>query len=194
LVLSRPDIIEAIRDGRVRIEPALPEERVSQVSIDLTVGRRFTKLAIKPGYLPAIYVDPSLWESKDLWETIESDIYRLRPGEFILAHTLERVTLPPDLVGLVEGRSSFARVGVSSHVTAPKIDPGFAGTITLEMFNFSSVPVDLRAGIDRPAQLMLLRISTPLDAGEVYGADSNDLFQGQEAPLPRIRKKSPRAS
>jgi len=190
LVLSRPDIIAAIRRGRVRIEPALPEERVAQVSIDLTLGRRFTKLAVKPAYLPAIHVDPSLWESKDLWETIESDTYRLHPGAFVLAHTLERVTLPPDLVGLVEGRSGFARVGVSIHVTAPKIDPGFAGTITLEMFNFSGVPVDLRAGIDRPAQLMLLRISTPLDVAEVYASDSLDVFQGQEAPLPQRRRNS----
>lgn len=158
-----------------------------QVSIDLTLGRKFTKLGVKPAYLPAIHVDPSLWESKDLWETVESDTYRLQPGAFVLAHTLERVTLPADLVGLVEGRSSFARVGVSIHVTAPKIDPGFAGTITLEMFNFSSVPVDLRAGIDRPAQLMLLRISTPLDAGDVYGARAGDVFQGQESPLPRQR-------
>lgn len=187
MVLSRPDIIAAIRGGRVRIDPVLPEDRVAQVSIDLTLGRRFTKLAAKPAYLPAIYVDPSLWESKDLWETIEVESYRLQPGAFVLAHTLERVTLPSDLVGLVEGRSSFARAGVSIHVTAPKIDPGFAGTITLEMFNFSSVPVDLRAGIDRPAQLMLLRISTPLDAAEVYGADSRGVFQGQDAPLPQRR-------
>lgn len=118
MVLSRPDIIAAIRVGRVRIEPALPEERVAQVSFDLTLGRKFTRLGVKPAYLPAVHVDPSLWESKDLWESIESDTYRLQPGAFVLAHTLERVTLPPDLVGLVEGRSSFARVGVSIHVTA----------------------------------------------------------------------------
>jgi dCTP deaminase len=189
LVLSRPDILAALREGRFRVEPALPEDRVTQVSIDLTLGRRFTKLAAKPAYLAAIHIDPSLWESKDLWETVESDSYRLEPRAFVLAHTQERVTLPSDLVGLVEGRSSFARVGVSIHVTAPKIDPGFAGTITLEMFNFSNVAVELSAGIDRPAQLMLLRISTPLDAAEVYGAHAGDVFQDQKAPLPRARPK-----
>jgi dCTP deaminase len=187
LVLSRPDIVHALRSGQVRVEPALSEDRVMQVSIDLTLGRKFTRLAVKPAYLPAIHVDPSLWQSKDLWETVESDTYRLEKGAFVLAHTLERVTLPSDLVGLVEGRSSFARAGISVHVTAPKIDPGFAGTITLEMFNFSSVPVDLRAGIDQPAQLMLLRISTPLDHTEVYGSGSGDVFQGQDSPLPRRR-------
>jgi dCTP deaminase len=189
LVLSRPDILAALRDGRLRLEPTLPEERVTQVAIDLTLGRRFTRLAPKPAYLAAIHVDPSLWESKDLWETVEGDTYRLEPRAFVLAHTLERVTLPSDLVGLVEGRSSFARVGVSIHVTAPKIDPGFAGTITLEMFNFRNVTVELRAGVDRPAQLMLLRISTPLHATEMYGARAEDVFQGQEAPLPPRRRR-----
>jgi len=58
------------------------------------------------------------------------------------------------LVGLVEGRSSYARVGVTVHVTAPKIDPGFTAPITLEMANFGKVAVELRAGVDIPAQLI----------------------------------------
>ena len=73
---------------------------------------------------PAIHVDPSLWTSADLWEHQETDTYRLNPGQFVLAQTLERVRIPPDLVGLVEGRSSWARVGVTIHVTAPKIGSG----------------------------------------------------------------------
>lgn len=72
------------------------------------------------------------------------------PGGFVLAQTLERVYTPPDLVGFVEGRSSWARIGVTIHVTAPKIDPGFDATITLEMGNFGKIPVELRAGVDEP--------------------------------------------
>lgn len=185
MVLSRPDILAALRSGHVQIEPSLPESRVAQVSIDLALGRRFTRFAGKPAYLPAIHVEPALWDSKDLWETVESETYRIQPGGFLLAHTMERVTLPLDLVGLVEGRSSFARVGVSIHITAPKIDPGFTGTITLEMFNFSSIPVELRAGTDRPAQLMLLQVTTPLESTQGYGSRPGDVFQGQESPLPR---------
>jgi deoxycytidine triphosphate deaminase len=82
-------------------------------------------------------------------------------------------------------------VGVSIHVTAPKIDPGFDATITLEMANFGRVPVDLRAEIDLPAQLMLLQISTPLRDADLYGARPSDVFQGQSGPIPRRARPTP---
>jgi len=85
------------------------------------------------------------------------------------------------VVGLVEGRSSWARVGISIHVTAPKIDPGFDATITLEMFNFGKIAVELRASIDKPAQLMLLRVTTPLKEQELYGHGEHDAFQRQDS-------------
>jgi hypothetical protein len=109
----------------------------------------------------------------------------------VLAQTLERVYIPPDLVGLVEGRSTWARVGVSIHVTAPKIDPGFDAQITLEMFNFGKVAVDLRAEVDKPAQLILLRVSTPLREEDLYGRAGHDVFQGQTDPIPH-RRPAPR--
>ena len=71
----------------------------------------------------------------DLWTHEEVDTFDIEPRGFVLAQTLERVALPNDLMGLVEGRSSWARVGLSVHLTAPKIDPGFNGTITLEIAN-----------------------------------------------------------
>ena len=188
MVLSKRDILRYINDGRLVIDPEVSPDRIKQVSIDLKLGRNFSCFKEPPGYLPAIHVDPSLWASIDLWNHQETDVYRLKPGEFVLAQTLERVRIPSDLVGLVEGRSSWARVGITIHVTAPKIDPGFDGTITLEMANFGRVPVDLRAGVDEPAQLMLLRISTPLEELELYGKGEHDVFQHQTDTIPRNRK------
>jgi dCTP deaminase len=159
-------------------------EQVAQVSIDLRLGRKFSIFKEQPAYLPAIRIDPSLWGSSDLWQHYEQDEFRLLPGAFVLAQTLERICIPPDLVGLVEGRSSWARVGITIHVTAPKIDPGFDAPITLEMANFGRVAVDLRAEIDRPAQLMLLQVSTPLVESELYGTKEQDTFQGQTDPVP----------
>lgn len=183
MVLSKADILRYIDQGTLRIDP-FRAEAVAQVSIDLRLGRKFTTFR-KPACLPAIHVDHSLWQSADLWDQVESESYRLEPGGFVLAQTLERVTMPPDLVGLVEGRSSWARVGVSIHVTAPKIAPGFSAQITLEMFNFGKVAVDLRAERDQPAQRMLLRVSTPVKDEELYGKGSHDVFQGQTSPIPR---------
>jgi dCTP deaminase len=189
LVLSKPDILRYLSGGSLRIDPSISEDRVAQVSIDFTLGRKFTTFKEPPAYLPAIHVDPSLWMSVDLWHHFEQDTFRLQPGQFVLAQTLESVLIPPDLVGFVEGRSSWARLGITIHVTAPKIDPGFNAPIALEMANFGKVPVDLRAGVDRPAQLMLLRISTPLEETELYGAGEQDTFQYQTDPIPHKQKK-----
>lgn len=184
MVLSRPDILDYLESGKLRIHPHPEPSQIAQVSIDLHLGRNFSRFK-QPGYLPAIQVDPSLWESGELWNHQEQDTFRLNPGEFVLAQTLERIVIPNDLVGFVEGRSSFARVGVTIHLTAPKIDPGFDGTITLEMANFGPAPVELRAKRDLPAQLILMQISQPLEGVELYGGGKGDVFQYQDSPIPR---------
>lgn len=183
-MLSRPDIIHRIQIKALIFEPEVPDENIAQVSVDLRLGNKFTKFKKPPGYLSQIRVDKSLWDSADLWEHNEQDIYILKPGEFVLARTQEKVVMPHDLVGFIEGRSSWARVGVSIHVTAPKIDPGFEGSITLEMTNFGMIPVELHAGEDKPAQLMFFRISHALEESEVYGCRPSDVFQGQDKPIP----------
>lgn len=188
MLLSKPDILAYLKEGKLRFDPAVPEARVAQVSVDLKLGRKFTTFKEPPRYLPCINVDKSLWESADLWNHFEQDTFRLEPGGFVLAQTLERVYIPPDLVGFVEGRSSWARIGVTIHVTAPKIDPGFNATITLEMANFGKVPIELRAGVDEPAQLMFFRLSTPVPAADLYGTSASDTFQGQTDPIPHRRQ------
>jgi dCTP deaminase len=187
LILSRPDILKYLEAGKLRFEPAIkPDEQVAQVSVDLHLGRRFTVFKVpSPAYLKFIQIDKSLWDSEDLWQHYEQDEFQLNPGDFVLAQTLETVFIPPDLVGLVEGRSSWARMGVSIHVTSPKIDPGFDAHVTLEMTNLGRISVNLRAGIDRPAQLMLMRLSTPLTKEQLYGTGTDDTFQGQKTPIPR---------
>lgn len=184
MILSRPDILTYLDEGKLRFEPEIDRSQVAQVSVDLRLGRKFTVFKDPPRYLPYIQIDRSLWDSEDLWQHYELEEFRLNPGEFVLAQTLEQVCIPPDLVGLVEGRSSWARTGIAIHVTAPKIDPGFNAQITLEMANFGRVAVNLRAGIDMPAQLMFLRLTTPVPEEELYGTGAEDTFQGQTAPIP----------
>jgi len=131
--------------------PPVDSGRVDQVSVDLLLGRRFTRFKQPPGWVTSIRSDPSIWASSDIWDHQEIDAYILQPGKFVLAQTLETVCLPNDLARLIEGRSSYARLGIGIHLTAPKIDPGFSGTITLEILNHGSFPVELRAGVDKPA-------------------------------------------
>lgn len=182
-LLSRKEIQQYIESGELKFDPPLAEKSIEHVSIDLHLGNKFTRFK-KPGYLPAIYVDRSLF-SADLWEDFTQEEFTLEPGQFVLASTLEKVTVPGCLAGFVEGRSSFARCGVTVHVTAPKIDPGFSGTITLEMANFGPARVMLRATIEKPAQIMFFRLSSPIPEHELYGTGPEDIFQNQTQPIPR---------
>lgn len=184
MILCKPDIIRYLEEKRLVISPDVASDAVDQVSIDLRLGRKFTTFKPK-SYLGSIRADPSIFESLDLWERTQADTYRLEPGKLVLAQTLETLTIPSDLVGLVEGRSSWARLGISIHITAPKIDPGFHGTVTLEMVNLGHAAVDLRAEEDRPAQLILIQNTGSLGEGDLYGSTGREHFQHQDEPIPR---------
>ena len=173
------------------IEPIPSDSRIGPISINLRLGRKFTRFREDglPDHIPAIRIRPSLFGSVDLWtHEEEADNFYIAPRGFVLAQTLERVVIPNDLMGLVEGRSSWARVGLSVHLTAPKIDPGFDGNITLEIANMGPATVQLVAEEDEPAQLMLIRLTEPLGDADVYGADAEDIFQYQSDPIPREKR------
>ena len=190
MVLSKPDLVKYVESGALAFDPVLAVDAIEQASIDLRLGRQFTTFKKDDNkYVASIQLsDRSLYDRADIWETREEDFFVLRPGQFVLAQTLERVKMPHDLVGFVEGRSSWARAGVSIHLTAPKIDPGFNAQITLEMSNVGPKAVELRAGVDRPCQLILMQLSTPLGEHEVYGTTADHIFQGQTSPVPVKRR------
>jgi dCTP deaminase len=108
---------------------------------------------------------------------VEEDSYELKPGEFILGSTVERVEIPDNLCARVEGKSSLGRLGLLVHATAGYIDPGFRGKITLEIMNLNNRPIILRAG--KPiCQLSLIELTSP--AKRPYGhAELNSKYQDQ---------------
>ena len=93
-------------------------------------------------------IDP--YEKESVCSNVEemvADSIVLRPGQFLLAETLEAIELPDDVVASIEGKSSIARLGIELHQTGGWIDAGFRGTITLEMCNVNSRPVRVYAGM-----------------------------------------------
>ena len=90
----------------------------------------------------------------------------MEPSEFVLASTLEDITLPDDIVGRLEGKSSLARIGLLMHSTAGYVDPGWHGHLTMQLTNVSRFPVSLYYGM-KIGQLSLLRLTTP--AERLYG-------------------------
>jgi dCTP deaminase len=205
MVLSQPDIIARIKKDLARpdhyrslsFSPTISLDPdtgpIDQCSIDLRLGLRFTLFKEKE-YVGSfrMRMTKKMFEDADLWderEYKEGEIVTLKRGGLLLAQTLETVHLPHDLMGLVEGRSSWARMGVGVHVTAPKIDPGFNNPITLELTNQSQADYQLEAGVERPCQLMLLRISKALTNRQIYGNSPDDTFAHSDKPVPTKKKK-----
>ncbi len=147
------DILAALDQGRIAIEPRPEDGKVSGVSIDLRLGNRFR--VFSSHNTPYIDLSGSRAEVNQAVEKVmgdevlldDEDTFVLHPGELALGVTLESITLPDDLVGWLDGRSSLARLGLMVHVTAHRIDPGWHGNIVLEFFNSGKLPLALRPGM-----------------------------------------------
>lgn len=185
MVLSRPDILQWIAKGELCFDPPVQETAIEQVSIDLRLGHIFTHFK-PPTNMGALRVTKQLFTDSSHWQDERAeDVYFLKKHEFVIAQTLELVKIPNGLMGLVEGKSSWARIGVSVHVTAPKIDPGFGpATISLELFNHGDIAVELRPKEHSICQLILLPLSTTLSDAEAYGAKIDHIFAKQTKPIP----------
>jgi dCTP deaminase len=130
------------------------------------------------------FIDPEV-EQSDLtrpFETAADEAFVLHPGEFVLASTYEVITLPADIAGRLEGKSSLGRLGLLTHSTAGFIDPGFSGHVTLELSNVATLPIKLWPGM-KIGQLCLFRLSSPAEhpyGSAIYGSR----YQGQRGPTP----------
>ncbi len=109
----------------------------------------------------------------------EGESFVIHPGEFCLGRTLEWVELPDDIVARIEGKSSLGRLGLIVHATAGFCDPGWKGTLTLELNNLTRVPIKLYPGL-QIAQLSFMMLDRP--ALRPYGSpELGSHYQGQRA-------------
>ncbi|MFW2337588.1 MAG: dCTP deaminase, partial [Candidatus Nanopelagicales bacterium] len=179
MLLSDRDLLTEIDNQRVAIEP-FDVEMVQPSSIDIRLDRMFR--VFENHRYP--HIDPSI-EQADLTRLIEpegDDPFILHPGEFVLGSTLEVVSLPDDIAGRLEGKSSLGRLGLLTHSTAGFIDPGFSGHVTLELSNVATLPIKLFPGM-KIGQLCLFRLSSPAD--HPYGSEKyGSRYQGQRGPTP----------
>jgi dCTP deaminase len=177
MLLSDRDIRTEINAGRVKVEP-FEEKMVQPSSVDVRLDR-FFRVFENHKYES---IDPSIEQSELTREVaVASDeFFILHPGEFVLASTYEVVTLPDDIAGRLEGKSSLGRLGLLTHSTAGFIDPGFSGHITLELSNVANLPVKLFPGM-KIGQLCLIKLSSPAEhpyGSALYGSR----YQGQRGP------------
>jgi len=179
VLLSDRDIRTEIQSGRVGLDP-FEEGMIQPSSVDVRLDR-FFRVFENHRYS---FIDPAV-EQSDLTREItpeEDEPFVLHPGEFVLASTYEVITLPDDIAGRLEGKSSLGRLGLLTHSTAGFIDPGFSGHITLELSNVANLPVKLHPGM-KIGQLCLFRLSSP--AEHPYGSEKyGSRYQGQRGPTP----------
>jgi dCTP deaminase len=192
VILSQVDIRNEVEAQKISFTPDLEEGQWGEASIDLRLGFQFTKFRDAQGLTLSVAEGLGsvghlgLWATKELRERDElgaRETYELPPGEFVLALTHESVRIPKHLIGLVEGRSTYARMGLSMHQTAPWIQPGWSGPIVLEIANHGTFTIKLTPLIDRPCQLTFFELKTPLPSGLGYGSRASDRYQDQQHPL-----------
>jgi dCTP deaminase len=179
MILSDRTIRAELEAGNIVIDP-LDEQCIQPSSVDLRLDRLFRVFLNHT--MPVIDVKEDLEDLTRLVEIGEGEAFILHPGEFVLGSTYERVTLPDDLVGRIEGKSSLGRLGLLIHSTAGFIDAGFSGYLTLELSNVANLPITLYPGM-KIGQVSFLRMTTPADVP--YGsARVGSKYQGQRGPTP----------
>lgn len=180
MILSDQDILKRLETGDLKIEPLRDiDQQVQPASVDLRLGESF--LEFQRTNIPCIHPRSEREVSDYVTETVidEGNDFVLHPDDFVLATTIESITVPPDLVGHVEGRSSLGRLAVVIHSTAGLADPGYEGQITLELSNLGVAPVALTPGM-RIAQMTFTQMTSPAD--RPYGAERGSKYQGQAGP------------
>ena len=159
MLLSDRDIQAEIDSKRVVLEPFDPG-MIQPSSVDVRLDKFFR--VFENHKYP--HIDPAT-EQADLTRLVDvegDDQFVLHPGEFVLASTYEVITLPDDIAGRLEGKSSLGRLGLLTHSTAGFIDPGFSGHVTLELSNVATLPILLYPGM-KIGQLCLFRLSSPAE-------------------------------
>ena len=162
---TRKKLLELLerKDNPLLVTPLLSKKQIGEASIDIRLGNQFI---VFRAHRFGIF-EPMGQSKKDPREIQERQIMRfgenfvLHPGVLILGCTFEYISVPGDLECQIEGRSSWARLGLQV-ATASSIEPGFKGVATLELSNVGTVPLTLMPGI-RIAQLVCHEAKPPVD-------------------------------
>lgn len=150
MILTKKEIAELIKKKEIHISP-FKKENIGPASIDLTLADEFR---IFPSSKKIILTEKTSAESLTILKKQKQ--ITLEPGEFILARTQEKISLPNNICALLSGRSRFARLGLLIDVTAFFIHPGVSNHQVFEIKNISPHEITLTKGL-KIAQLILVR-------------------------------------
>lgn len=182
--LSDVDIRDHIQTGKIEVEPAPPESHFGSFTVDLTLGNAFRVFDHSQHPFIDLSSQDSIFAMSDkLMRDVElknDEAFYLHPGELALGVTFERVRIPDNLAGWLDGRSSLARLGLLVHITAHTIDPGWDGCITLEFYNAGRFPLALRPGM-RICAISFETLSSP--TSKPYRTKQGAKYTNQDRPI-----------
>lgn len=156
MAFSDVDIREYLKKGMIKIEP-LEDAQIGPASVDLTLSDEW--YFFKGKYLGKS-VDLSRTPFTEAYAMKKAAKIELKPGEMCLGKTVEKVTVPANLIGKLEGRSRYARMGLIIHITAAVVQPGSDNHQILEIVNLAPFPVVLTAGM-RISQILFEELRSP---------------------------------
>ena len=181
-VMKLPDYLieKYVRKGKIMIVPKLKKENIRPVGVRVHLGREV--LAYKKGQVIDLGKEQA---PEGIRYDLSKKPFVLRPGEFILGHTLEKFKTDKNILCQLDGRSTVARLGLSVHITAATIDGTFVEEhgIVLEIFNHSNVTYALREG------LAIGCVTFELMKGKTKTAGMSYKYHGQGGLMPANLKK-----
>lgn len=181
MVLSDRDIKFALKEKRIVVSP-FPNlsSQLGSCSIDLRLGSLFRIF----DHSKYPYIDPYKKDyAADITREVklkDTDQFIMQPGDFVLAVTLERIQIPDNLMGRLEGRSSLGRMGIVVHSTASIFDPGWNGKCVLELGNMGRMAVALTPGM-RICAMTFEELSSPTE--KPYNTRQDAKYVMQEGPV-----------
>lgn len=169
MILSDREIWMEIGSNRLVITPDPKVDQIAPSALDLRLGNEFTTFQ-KPA--PGVKTRIDTVEIGNVETVIDryghkqtladNAAFPLKPGDFVLAYTLEYIRMPNYLAARVEGRSSLARLGLSIHQTAPTVHATFEGQLRLEISHNGPYDCILRPG-QKICQLIIERLGSPAE-------------------------------
>ena len=175
MILSDKDIREALKEGKLKIEPAPEEKQIQAAWVDLKLGNEFK--TFKAASTPFIDTKNSTDGHAESVRIEDNEKFIVHPGEFVLGQIKEEVTIPDDMAAYLDGRSSLGRLGLVVHITSGWVDPGFCGNLVLEITNVGKMPIAIYPGM-RICKLVLHKLTSTAD--RPYHARKDAKYQKQK--------------
>ncbi|MFH1307059.1 MAG: dCTP deaminase [Candidatus Micrarchaeota archaeon] len=157
MILSDKDIKNEIKRGRIKFTPKLEKRQIGPASVDLTLAPRFW---IFREEFEGKVVDLKKVHFSQAFKQIKVKSIVLSSGQLCLGITKEKIKLAPDIMGALEGRSRYARMGLAVHVTSALVQPGSNNHQVLEIVNMAPSPVKIWSGM-RISQVVFEYLNTP---------------------------------